>query len=86
MNLQQSTLSQKNQTVIPSAVRRTLNLQAGDKITWRVARHGNSVSAIAEPMPKNWTGYMAGLGKDMWKDVDIDEYVEQLRKEWDSNL
>jgi hypothetical protein len=24
-----------------------------------------------------------GLGKDIWQDVDPDEYVRMLRKEWD---
>lgn len=82
MNTIQSVLSQKYQTVIPSSIRRTLGLRAGDKILWRVDQHGKSAKAIAEPAPKDWAAYTRGLGKDLWASVGIDQYINQLRDEW----
>lgn len=27
---------------------------------------------------------LAGLGADIWKDVDVQAYIDELRDEWDS--
>lgn len=26
---------------------------------------------------------LRGLGKEIWQDIDVHEYIEQLRSEWD---
>ena len=26
---------------------------------------------------------LAGLGKEMWRKIDVDKYVKELRDEWD---
>ncbi len=26
---------------------------------------------------------LAGLGKEMWREIDVDKYVKELRDEWD---
>ncbi len=26
---------------------------------------------------------LAGLGAEIWRDVDVDDYINQLRNEWD---
>lgn len=82
MKLIQSVLSQKYQTVVPSSIRRTMGLRAGDKILWRVDHHGKYAKAIAEPAPKDWAAYTRGLGKDLWASVDIGQYINELRDEW----
>ncbi len=79
----QSTLSAKNQTVIPSPIRKTLKLKAGDRIVWRIITTVNQQAVLAEPMPKSWAKYTRGLGKDIWRNVDIDTYIQNLRKEWE---
>lgn len=42
----------------------------------------DQVKAVAEPMPKQWGSHMRGLGKDMWKKVDVETYIKNLRDEW----
>lgn len=79
----QSTISAKNQTVIPSPIRKVLQLKTGDKIVWRVITTNNQHVALAEPIPKSWTKYTRGLGKNIWQNIDIDSYIKNLRKEWD---
>lgn len=78
----QSTLSSKNQVVVPAEIRRALNLSSGDQLLWRVARMNDQAKAVAEPVPKNWASTMKGLGKDMWKKVSIHEYINDLRNQW----
>ncbi len=82
MNYLQSTLSRKYQTVIPSQIRRLLQLKAGDTIIWQITQYKNQTQAIASPKPQKWTEYTRGLGKSIWKDVNIEDYIRKLRSEW----
>lgn len=75
-------ISRKYQTVIPAKIRHALNLKAGDKLSWRVIRVGDKQKILAEPRPKNWTEYSLGLGEEIWKNVNIDDYIDNLRDEW----
>lgn len=42
----------------------------------------DKLRAVAKPMPRKWTDAMRGLGKHVWKNVSIEEYIKQLRNEW----
>lgn len=81
----QSTISGKNQVVVPARVRKSLKLKAGDKLLWRIIQDKSGNKAIAELEPKSWAGYARGLGKDIWQNTDIDGYIESLRQEWQSD-
>ena len=37
---------------------------------------------LAEPAPKDWAKYTRGLGKNIWKGLDIEQYIQSLRQEW----
>ncbi len=82
MQQTQSLISSKYQTVIPVKIRRRLNLKAGDRLIWKIINVGNQLKIITEPEPKNWAKYTRGLGKNIWKKVNIDEYIKNLRSEW----
>ncbi|OGK24774.1 hypothetical protein A3D76_06905 [Candidatus Roizmanbacteria bacterium RIFCSPHIGHO2_02_FULL_37_9b] len=82
MRQAQSTISPKYQTVVPKKVRKLLHLKAGDRIIWTVILTQTRPTVIAEPLPKKWSAHTRGLGKNIWKNVDIDKYIESLRKEW----
>lgn len=79
----QSRISDRYQTVVPADIRNALDLKAGDKILWSIIRFGNKKKAIAEPNPKSWAAYSRGLGKSIWKSIDIDKYIQDLRDEWE---
>ena len=32
---------------------------------------------------KSWTKFAAGLGKEVWKNIDIDKYIKGERDSWD---
>ena len=78
----QSTLSSKNQIVVPAKIRKALNISSGDSLLWRITTINDKPRAIAESMPKNWAESMRGLGKDLWRNVSISEYIKELREEW----
>ena len=80
----QSTLSTKHQTVIPSHIRKVLKLKAGDKIMWRVIMTSSQPIVLAQPLAKNWASYTRGLGKGVWQSVNIDQYIMNLRLEWEN--
>ena len=83
MQVLQSKISKRNQTVVPSRIRRLLNLRSGEKIVWRVVVVKGEPKVLIEKLPKDIVSYGRGLGKEIWKDVNIEEYVKSLRKEWD---
>lgn len=74
-------LSNVNQTAVPSSVRKVLNLKKGDKILWEIDI--NSGSAKITTLPKNWGTYMRGLGAEVWKGVNVEEYIKELREDRD---
>lgn len=75
-------ISNRNQTVVPAKIRKALKLQSGDKLIWRLVQIGEDIKIIAEPKVKNWANYTKGLGKHIWKNIDIDSYIKGLREEW----
>ncbi len=37
---------------------------------------------IVIPKPKSFTGFLKGLGKEVWEEEDATEYVRRERKSW----
>lgn len=82
MEQKQSTISSRYQTVIPAYIRQKLNLTAGKKLIWRLIYVSGNPKIIAEPEPKSWAKYTRGLGKKIWQNINIEEYIKNLRQEW----
>ena len=73
-------LNQKSQFVISKAIRKSLGLKPGDRLTAVV--EGNKI--ILRPKPKSPTARLRGLGKGSWGNRGkIDAYIEKLRDEWE---
>jgi AbrB family looped-hinge helix DNA binding protein len=72
-------ISSKYQIVIPKEVREDLHLKAGDKLMVETIE-GNRL--ILWKPPKDYAEYMAGLHKEIWKGINIDEYIKNLRRGW----
>lgn len=81
--IQSTTMSTKHQTVIPANVRKALGLIAGDKLYWQVMYKGNDPIIIAQPAPHSWAKKTRGLGRDLWKTINIKTYIRTLRNEWE---
>jgi AbrB family looped-hinge helix DNA binding protein len=73
-------LNQKSQIVISKAIRKTLGLKPGDRLTAVV--EGNKI--VLRPKPRSPTAHLRGLGKGTWGSrAKIDACIEKLRGEWE---
>lgn len=71
-------VSSRNQIVIPSEARRALGIEPGDHLIVSV-RDGLLVMI---PKPDNILAHLRGLHKEIWADVDVEEYINEERDAW----
>ncbi len=74
-------VSHKFQVVIPKDVREILGISKGD--TLQVYERDNEIVMkkleIKKPLSlKN----LKGLGKEIWRDIDVEEYIKKERESW----
>jgi AbrB family looped-hinge helix DNA binding protein len=72
------TLSSKNQVVIPKEARDALQLVPGKRLLVKV--EGNMI--IMVPEPEDYVKTLRGLHKEVWQEVDSDEYLRRERDSW----
>ena len=71
-------VSRRYQISLPSRARRSLNIEAGDRLLVDV--QDNMI--ILMPQPQDFVVHMAGLHKEIWQQVDTAEYLSQEREAW----
>ena len=71
-------VSKKYQIVIPKQARKALNINPGDNLI--VSVRGKQI--LMRPRPKNYTEYMRGLHKEVWKGVKVTKYIKEEREAW----
>ena len=72
-------VSSRYQIAIPSAVRKRLNIQAGDRLLVDV----QDDVIVLVPKPSNYTEQMTGLYKEIWEKQDSDQYLNDEREAWE---
>lgn len=71
-------VSSKNHIAVPAEVRKQLDIKAGDHLLVEV--DDGHIVLLKEP--EDWVEYTSGLFRDVWADVDVDEYIRQEREAW----
>jgi len=71
-------VSSRYQIAIPSAVRKRLDIQAGDRLLVDV----QDDVIVLVPKPSNYTEQMTGLYKEIWEKQDSDQYLDDEREAW----
>lgn len=71
-------VSSRNQIAVPAEVRKQLGIEPGDHLLIDV-RDGWMV-VMREP--DDWVEYTRGLGREVWEDIDVEEYINQERDAW----
>jgi len=71
-------VSRRHQISLPSRARRKLNIEAGDRLL--VDIQDNMI--ILLPQPQDFVMHMTGLHKEIWRQIDTDEYLNQEREAW----
>ncbi|HEY5527314.1 MAG TPA: AbrB/MazE/SpoVT family DNA-binding domain-containing protein [Candidatus Anoxymicrobiaceae bacterium] len=71
-----ATVSSKYQVVVPKKAREVLGIKSGDKLIFDY-RDG-VVALLAKP--SDFVEFMRGLGSEVWKCVDVTEYLTGERE------
>jgi AbrB family looped-hinge helix DNA binding protein len=71
-------LGKRFQLVLPKKIRQRLGLREGDVMLVEVTRRG----ILLVPKPQSYTRHLAGLHREVWQGVDVDEYLREERKTW----
>ena len=73
-------VSSKNQIAVPAVVRKKLGIGPGSRLL--VSVWGRCVTVM--PEPESYAQALRGLHKEIWDDIDADEYINQERDAWES--
>lgn len=79
-------VSSKGQIVIPKEIREALELKKGSEVLLELmpgASPGMSSMAVILPKPRDYVKAMRGLGAEVWRDVNVEEYIEKERGSWE---
>lgn len=71
-------VGKRYQIVLPKKVRQRVEIHEGDVLLVEVVRRG----ILLVPKPKSYTTDLADLHREVWQDVDVDEYLKGERKTW----
>lgn len=68
------------QMVLPVSIRKQLGVGEGDEVLVWV----KDKAAVIVPKPKDPARHLWGLHREIWQDVNTDEYVRRERDSWES--
>jgi AbrB family looped-hinge helix DNA binding protein len=74
-------VSHKFQVVIPKEVRELLGISKGDILQVYGKNHEIVMKKTDVKKPLSLKN-LKGLGKDIWKDIDVEEYIKKERESW----
>jgi bifunctional DNA-binding transcriptional regulator/antitoxin component of YhaV-PrlF toxin-antitoxin module len=76
-----SKLNKDRSVKIPEEILRKAGLKPGTEIIWLYDEGTGQILLMEKP--DSFAKAMKGLGKEVWQDIDINEYVKEERKSWE---
>ncbi len=76
-----SKLDDNSYTKIPDEIVEKLGLKPGSDIIWYYDEKTKQI--ILMEKPENFAKALRGLGKEIWKDIDVKAYVQEERSTWE---
>ncbi len=74
-------VSHKFQVVIPKDIREFLGISKGD--TLQVYKKNHEIIMKKADVKKHLSlKNLKGLGKEIWRDIDVEEYIKKERESW----
>ena len=73
-------VSKRYQIAVPAAAREQLNIQSGDRLIVDI----QDGMLILIPEPEDYSKYLAGLHKEIWQGIDVEQYINEERNSWGS--
>ena len=77
--ISRTTLDPDNQIEVPLEIREAANIKPGDTLNMEV-RDG---LIVLVPERRSIVQQLKGLNADIWKVIDVDEYIQQERDSWE---
>ena len=71
-------VSSRYQIAVPKLARQILGIERGDRLLVEVKRG----MLILVPEPKDYVAHLAGLHRQVWEDLETDEYLRGEREAW----
>ena len=71
-------INAKYQITIPKSVREKLKVKAGD----RLLLDFQEGVIILVPEPESYTDHLKGLHREIWKDIDVQKYLNSEHEAW----
>jgi AbrB family looped-hinge helix DNA binding protein len=71
-------VSNRYQISLPSAARKELNIEAGDRLLVDI----QDGMIVLIPEPEDYVAYLAGLHQDIWQGVNTTIYLNEERNAW----
>jgi len=71
-------VSSRHQIALPSRARRELDIQPGDRLLVDI----QDGMLLLVPEPTDYVTHLAGLHKEVWADIDVDDYLREERDAW----
>jgi AbrB family looped-hinge helix DNA binding protein len=71
-------VSNRYQISLPSAARKELNIEAGDRLLVDI----QDGMIVLIPEPEDYAAYLAGLHQDIWQGVNTTIYLNEERNAW----
>jgi AbrB family looped-hinge helix DNA binding protein len=72
-------VSRKNQIAVPASVRRQLGIKPGDRLEVEVE---DSKVVLRRASARSAVDELVSLAPEIWRGVDTDRYIDELRSEW----
>lgn len=73
-------VSKRYQIAVPAAARQQLNIQSGDRLIVDI----QDGMLILIPEPDDYSKHLAGLHQEIWRGIDVQQYINEERNSWDS--
>lgn len=71
-------VSSRHQIALPSRMRRELDIQPGDRLLVDI----QDGMLLLVPEPTDYVTHLAGLHREVWADIDVDDYLREERDAW----
>ena len=71
-------VSNRYQISLPSAARKELNIEAGDRLLVDI----QDGMIVLIPEPEDYVAYLAGLHQDIWQGLNTTIYLNEERNAW----
>lgn len=72
-------LSRAKQTAVPASIIKSLGLEPGNSLIWNLEPDTKTIKITA--ISTKLGDYLSGLGKSVWKGVDVEKYIKEGRKD-----